>query len=132
MLVCVRRPTASLCIALLALNMVACTHIKRQEAQTVIQPGGGDVTMENVVGVTLKDGRDIRFDQKSRAFVRGDTLQAQVGKQPLAIPGSDLQRVWVQSTSKTKTTLLVIGITVVVLVVAAAASFASGPPLLLR
>lgn len=132
MLVRARRPVASLCIALLALNVVACTHIKRQEAQTVIQPGGGSVTIEKIVGVTLKDGRDIRFDKNSRPVVRGDSLQAEVGKQPLAIPVSDLQRVWVQSTSKTKTTLLVIGITVVVLVVAAAASFASGPPLMLR
>lgn len=73
--------------------------------------------MEKIVGVTLKDGRDIRFDEKSRAFVRGDTLQAQVGKQPLAIPVSDLQRVWVQSISKTRTTLAVIGITVGVLAV---------------
>jgi hypothetical protein len=132
MLVRARRPIASLCIALLALNVVACTHIEQHEAQTVLHPGRGDVTMENVVGVTLKDGRDIRFDAKPRAFVRGDSLQAQVGKQPLAIPVSDLQRVWVQSTSKAKTTLLVIGLTVGVLAIAAAASVGSGPPLLLR
>ena len=132
MLVRARRPIASLCIALLALNVVECTHIRREEPQTVIQPGGGSVTMEKIVGVTLKDGRDIRFDKNSRPVVRGDSLQAEVGKQLLAIPVSDLQRVWVQSISRTGTTLLVIGITVVVLAVAAAASFASGPPLLLR
>lgn len=127
-----RRPVASLCIALLALNVIACAHIKREEAQTVIRPGEGIVTMEKIVGVTLKDGRDIRFDNNSRPVLRGDSLQAEVGKQPLAISVSDLQRVWVQSTSKAKTTLMVIGLTVVVLVVAAAASFASGPPVLLR
>lgn len=132
MLVRARRPIASLCFALLALNVVGCTHIRREEPQTVIQPGGGSVTMKRIVGVTLKDGRDIRFDKNSRPVVHGDTLQAQVGKQPLAIPVSDLQRVWVQSRSRTGTTLLVIGITVVVLAVAAAASFASGPPLWLR
>jgi hypothetical protein len=132
MLVRARRPIASLCIALLVLNVVECTHIRREEPQTVIQPGGGSVTMEKIVGVTLKDGRDIRFDKNSRPVVRGDSLQAEVGKQPLAIPVSDVQRVWVQSTSRTGTTLLVIGITLIVLAVAAAASVASGPPLLLR
>lgn len=112
MLVRARRPIASLCIALLALNVVACTHIKRQEAQTVIQPGGGDVTKKNIVGVTLRDGRGIRFDEKSRAILRGDTLQAQVGQQPLAIPVSDLQQVWVQSVDNTRTSFLVLGILV--------------------
>ena len=132
MLVRTRRPIASLCIALLALNVVGCAHIQREEPQTVIQPGGGSVTMDKIVGVTLKDGRDIRFDKNSRPVLRGDSLQAEVGKQPLTIPVSDLQQVWVQSTSRTGTILLVIGLTVIVLVVAAAASFSSGPPLLLR
>jgi hypothetical protein len=125
MLVRARRPIASLCIALLALNVVECTYIKLEEAQTVIQPSGGSVKMEKIVGVTLKDGRDIRFDKNSRPVVRGDSLQAEVGKQPLAIPVSDLQRVWVQSINKTRTTILVIGVTVVVLAVAAAFAAAS-------
>ena len=81
--------------------------------------------MEKIVGVTLKDGRDIRFDKNSRPVVRGDSLQAEVGKQPLAIPVSDLQRVWVQSINKTRTTILVIGVTVVVLAVFAAVVAAS-------
>ena len=122
MLVRARRPIASLCIALLALNVVECTYIKLEEAQTVIQPSGGSVKMEKIVGVPLKDGRDIRFDKNSRPVVRGDSLQAEVGKQPLAIPVSDLQRVWVQSINKTRTTILVIGVTVVVLAVAAASA----------
>ena len=122
MLVRVRRPTASLCIPLLALNMVACTHIKREEAQTAIQPVGSNVKMEKIVGVTLKDGRDIRFDRNSAAVLRGDTLQAIVGKQPLVIPVSDLQQVWVQSISTTKTTILAI---VVVMIVGMISSLAS-------
>jgi hypothetical protein len=132
MLVRARRPIASLCLALLALNVVDCVHIKHVDAQTVIQPGGETVRIEKIVGVTLKDGRDIRFDKGSRPIVRGDSLQAEVGKQPMAIPVSDLQRVWVQSTDKTRTTMLAIGVAVVVLAVAAAASVASGPPLLFR
>ncbi len=125
MLIRARRPTAFICIALLALNLVACTHITQHEAQTVIQPSGAGVPMEKVVGVTLKDGREIRFDKDSRPVVRGDSLQAEVGKQPLAIPVSDLQGVWVQSISRTKTTFLVVGLTVVALTVAAAAAAAS-------
>jgi hypothetical protein len=122
MLVRVRRPIASRCIALLALNMVACTHIKREEAQTVIQPVGSNVKMERIVGVTLKDGRDIRFDRNSSPVLRGDTLLAFVGRQSLPIPVSDLQQVWVQSISPTRTTILAI---VVVTVVGMIASFAS-------
>ena len=50
------RSTASLAIALLTLNMVmvACTHIKREEAQTAIQPVGSKLKMERIVGVTLR------------------------------------------------------------------------------
>lgn len=116
MLATVRRPVASICVALMALSLVRCTYIKREEAQAVIQPGSGEVTMKKAVGVTLTDGRDIRFDAGTRAFVRGDTLHAQVGKEPLAVRVSDVQRVWVQSVDKTRTTLLVIGLAAVALV----------------
>jgi hypothetical protein len=122
MLLRVRRPTASLCIALLALNMISCTHVKREEAQTVIQPVGSNVKMQNLVGVTLKDGRDIRFDRNSYPVLRGDTLLALVGRQSLPIPVSDLQLVWVRSISPTRTTILGI---VVVTIVGMIASLAS-------
>ena len=109
MLLRARRPIGLLCIAVLA---VQCTHIKQEEAQTVLQSNAGKVTMKKVVGVTLKDGRDIRFDAKSLAFVRGDTLQAQVDKQQLGIPVADLQRLWVESVDNTRTSWLVLGILV--------------------
>ena len=102
-----RRPVASLCVALLALNLVQCTYVKPQEAQTIVRSGGQDA-MKKVVGVTLKDGRDIRFDAGTRASLRGDTLQAQVEKQPVAFPVSDLQQVWIKSVDGDRTTLLVI------------------------
>jgi hypothetical protein len=122
MLVRVRRPTASLCIALLALNMVACTHIKREEAQAVIQPVGSNVKMEKIVGVTLKDGRDIRFDRSSPPVLRGDTLQAIFGRQPFVIPVSDLQQVWVQSISATRTTILAVAGVMIVGMISSLAS----------
>ena len=117
MFVRARRPVASLCIALLALNVLTCSRVRREEAQTVIRPGEG-APKERIVGVTLKDGREIQFDESTRAFVSGDTLHAQVRKQPLAVPVSDLQRVWVRSVDKTRTTLAVIGITAGVLLTA--------------
>ena len=122
MLVRARRLTTSLCIALLALNTLACAHIEREEAQTVIRPNGGSAPMQKIVGVTLKDGRDIRFDRNSRAVVRGDSIQGEVGHQSLAVPLSDVQQVWVQSISKTRTTILAI---VGVLVVGIISSLAS-------
>jgi hypothetical protein len=112
MLAPARRPTASLCIALLALNAVGCHQINQREAQTVLQSNASADTLKKVVGVTLKDGRDIRFDAKTRAFVRGDTVQAQVEKQPMGIPVSDVQRLWVDSVNTTKTSWLVLGILV--------------------
>ena len=112
MLARARRPTASLCILLLALNSAGCHQINQRDAQTVLQSSASADTLKKVVGVTLKDGRDIRFDAKSRALVRGDTLQAQVEKQPVQIPVSDVQRLWVDSVNSTKTSWLVLGILV--------------------
>jgi hypothetical protein len=120
MLVRARRPVGSICIALLTLNLVQCTEIKREGVQPVIQPDRGDAAMKNVVGVTLKDGRDIRFDEKTRAILRGDTLQDQVSAQPLAIPVSDLQLLWVRTVNNTRTSFLVTGLLVVALVAFAA------------
>jgi hypothetical protein len=108
-----RRPVACLCIALLALNVVACTHIKQEEARTALQPGGS-VKAQNIAGVTLKDGREIRFDRNSRPDLRGDTLQAHVSRQPLAIAVTDVERVWVRSIDKTRTAILgIVAVTVI-------------------
>jgi hypothetical protein len=117
MLVHARRPTAFLCIALLAQNLVACHHITHEEPQTLIRPGGEGVPMEKVVGVTLKDGRDIRFDKNSRPVVRGDSLRAEFGNQPVTIPVSDVKQILVRSISTPRTTFLVVGLTAATLYV---------------
>jgi hypothetical protein len=111
-----RRPVAALCVALLALNLVECTYVRPQEAQTIAQSAKRDETMKKVVGVTLKDGSDIRFDAGTRASLRGDTLQAQVREQPVTFPVSDLQQLWIKSVDGDRTTLLVIVLIVVGLV----------------
>jgi hypothetical protein len=69
--------------------------------------------MKKVVGVTLKDGSEIRFDAGTRASLRGDTLQAQVAQQPVAFPVSNLQQVWIKSVDGDRTTLLIIVLLVV-------------------
>lgn len=115
-----RRPVSSLCIALLALNVVACAHVKREDAQTVLQPGGGNVRRDKIVGVTLKDGREIPVDERSHPVVRAGSLQIVVAKQPLTIPVSDLREVWVRSIDRTRTTMLVAGLTFGVLAYLAA------------
>ena len=119
-----RRPVASLCIALLVFNMIACKTVKRQEAETILRQGGQGPTTEKIVGATLKDGREFRFDDMPRPFVRADTLRAAVAKQPREIPVADLQRVWVQSVSKGRTTLAGIGVAFGVLGAAVAANIA--------
>ncbi len=53
MLARARRPTALLCIALLALNAVGCHQVNQREAQTVLQSGTSADTMKKVVGVIL-------------------------------------------------------------------------------
>ncbi|HEY8830933.1 MAG TPA: hypothetical protein VIM21_00360 [Gemmatimonadaceae bacterium] len=106
-----RRPVASLCIALLAMNLVDCHTVTKKEAAAVI-PRPDSSRTENIVGVTLKDGSEIKFDDKPRATYDADTLRAYAGKQPQAIPVSNLQRVWVKTTDKGRTTLLVLGLSV--------------------
>lgn len=115
MFVRTRRRVGSLCLALLALNVVACSQIKRQGAQSVIPAGGDSVRLDNVVGVVLKDGREMRFEASSRTVVIEDSLRVVVGKQPQAIPVSEIRDVWVRSINKKRTTLLVLGLTLPVL-----------------
>jgi len=119
-----RRAVACLSIGVLALNQVSCYRITREEPRTII-PNGGSDPMERVVGVTLKDGRDIQFDRNSHPIVRRDTIMVDVGKQPLTIPVSDVQRVWVLSVSKTPTVLVVLGAVVIALFIASLIAFQS-------
>ena len=107
-----RRPVASLCIPLLALNIVDCHQITQQEARTVIPADGTTVRTDRIRGVTLNDGRQIQFDKNPQAYVLRDSLRANANGQPTAIAVSDVQRVWLESIDKGRTTLLVIGTTV--------------------
>jgi hypothetical protein len=119
-----RRPVACLCITLLAFN-VGCHQTTQQEPRTVIPADGSTPRSEHIRGVTLNDGRQIQFDKQPAAQVVRDTLRANVQGQPTVIPVSDVQRVWIESTNKTKTSLLVLGVTVAALAGLMAVAIAS-------
>jgi hypothetical protein len=120
-----RRPVASLCIALLALNVVDCYRTTQRETRTVIPADGTTAAMWRIRGVTMNDGRSIQFDRGELPGVLRDTLRANVQGKPTVIPVSDVQRVWVESLNKTRTTFAVIGTTLGVLVIAGAVALAT-------
>jgi hypothetical protein len=107
-----RRPVASLCIVLLAFNVVGCHHTTQQPPRTVIPADGRIAQNDQIRGVTLNDGRVIKFDKKPPAEMARDTLRANVQGQPTMIPVSDIQRVWIESYSGARTTFLILGVTV--------------------
>jgi hypothetical protein len=102
-----RRPVAILSLLLLLLN--TCYNVRKQPIGTVIQPNGTVSVTERIVGVTLNDGREISFDRNPSAVIRGDSFYATVNRTTFVIPVSEVQRVWVESIDKTKTTLAVFG-----------------------
>ena len=123
MLLRLRRPVAALSL-LLWLN--TCVSVRQQPASEVIQP---DRTVtEKIVGVTLNDGRQIRFDQKSEVVITNDSLWTLVGHQSFHVPVSDVQRVWVERVNKTKTTIAVLGLALAVVAIIGAASGGDDPP----
>lgn len=124
MLKTARRPVACLCLALLAFN-VGCYHTTQEPPGTVIPADGRVVTNDRIRGVTLNDGRVIQFDKKPPAEIARDTLRANVQGQLTMVPVSDIQRVWIESVSSTRTSFLVIGVTAAVLLGVMAIAIAS-------
>jgi hypothetical protein len=87
----------------------------------VIRPDGG-IGRNKIVGATLTDGRELRFDINSSTLVRADTLRTSVDKQPTRIAVSNLREVWVESTSVKKTALLLVGLGALYLAIGAMAA----------
>ena len=110
MLGSVRRPVATLCLALLAFQVTACHRQARRETASVIKPGVDGAIRERVRGVTLRSGEAVRFDARSRTFVRQDTLWSTASGREYAVPVADVQRVWIESIDPVRTTLAVIGV----------------------
>lgn len=101
------RAGRNLAFACLALLTFGCTNIRRLDPPTVIRPDGG-IGRNKIVGATLKDGREIRFDINSSTYVSRDTLRGSASRQPTRIPVSDLQQVWVEFTNVKRTTVTVV------------------------
>ena len=120
-----RRPLASLCILALALDVSGCTRVRRREAGAVIKPGASGRVREHIVGVTLADGREIRFDPGAPVSVRNDSIFASEARLPYAVPVAGVQRVWVETTDPVRTTFAVIGITAGVLAAVVAVALAT-------
>ncbi len=119
MLARVRRPTSALCLALLAFN-VSCKSVKQRERTDVIPPGMSGALHQEIRGVTLRNGREIRFDSGVTAYVNNDTLHSLVRGLPSLVPVGDVQRVWITQTSPMRTTIAVIGVAVGVIAIAGA------------
>jgi hypothetical protein len=118
MLLPMRRSAAFACLALVT---GGCTSTRRLDPPTVIQPDGA-TGRHRIIGATLKDGRDMRFDVNASTVVRVDTLRTSVARQATLIPLADLQSVWVTSTNVKKTTLLLVGLGALYLAVGAMAA----------
>ena len=114
----VRRSVATLCLTVLALQAAGCTRTISRERTRVIPPGTTGTLAHHITGVTLRNGREVRFDARTPPFVNSDTLHAMVGREEFRAPLSDVQRVWVQSGDGPRTTYAVVGV--------AAATFVAG------
>jgi hypothetical protein len=113
-----RRAVAFVCLTVV---ISGCTTTRRVGPPTVNQ---ADVRSgrDKIVGATLNDGREIRFDKTPSTLFVGDTLSTSVDKQRTRFAVSDLREVWVKSPSAKKTTLLLVGIGALYLAVGALAA----------
>jgi hypothetical protein len=112
-----RRPIASLCMVALAFDVVSCHHVVQREADAGLRTGADNSVTEHVVGITLRDGREVRFSNPN-TVLRNDSLFANAGGLPYAVAMADVQRVWIQKIDPTRTTLAVIGVGVAAFAVA--------------
>jgi hypothetical protein len=105
-----RRPIASLCMLVLAFDVVSCHHVVKREADAGLKVNANSQPTEHVVGVTLNSGSEVRFDAHATTLLQRDSLFSAVGGQPYAVPMADVQRVWLEKIDPVRTTLAVIGV----------------------
>ena len=128
-----RRPIASLCMVVLALDLAACTRVKMLDTPELVYTGQTGTLNEHVLGVTLHDGREITFDEHMspdvrsapKAEVRNDSLFSQVAGRPYGVPLAQVQRVWIEYIDPLRTTAAVIGVVAGVLAVVVAVAIAT-------
>ena len=113
-----RRPTAALCVAVLSFQ-AACYSAKPQDPGAIIPAGTNGALNREVRRVTLRDGSEVRFDAKARAFVNNDTLYSLVRGERYGVAVKDVQRVWIESMDRGRSTVAIIGASLAVVGVAA-------------
>ena len=109
MLARARRPVASLCLAVLAFDVVSCHHVVQKAPTPDVLANEDGTTKERIVGVTLYDGRAVRFDPGTPSRIANDSLFSLVAGQPFGVAVSDVQRLWLEKIDPLATTILVIG-----------------------
>ena len=97
------------------------TKLEKVEVSAVKAPA-----QEQIVGVTLKDGREVSFDPPG-GIVRNSAIEATVGAVPFKTALSDVDRIWLerQETSAIRTVGLTTAIVVGAVVVAAGIALAT-------
>lgn len=120
-----RRPIASLCVVVLAFDVVSCHHVVKRDAGAGLPVNADNQPTEHVVGVTLTSGREIRFDAGAVTRLERDTLFSSAAQQPVVVPMHDVQRLWLEKIDPTRTTLAVIGTGAAVFAVAVAVLLAA-------
>ena len=113
-----RRPVATLCLVVLAFDVVSCHHTVQRDAAAGLKLKPDSQPVEHLVGVTLNDGRVILFDKQVVTTLERDTLFSFVSLKPVAVPMADVQRLWLESIDPARTTLAVIGTAAAVFAVA--------------
>ncbi|HUI55368.1 MAG TPA: hypothetical protein VLY04_10375 [Bryobacteraceae bacterium] len=103
-----RSAVALLCCGALLFATTNC-HTKKIAKIDVAQ--APSVAHDRLVGVTTKDGQDVRFDEPG-GVIAGDQVTANVNRTAYSIPLSQVQRLWVErrGISTVRTIGLAVGI----------------------
>ena len=91
------------------LDSVDKVWVTRGREQRRISPSEVKNVGERVIGATMIDGGDMRFDDLG-GYVRSDTVFAMQKGEPVRLPMDQVQRLWVRKSDPGKTALAVIGV----------------------
>lgn len=124
-----QRPIAVLVLLALVPHFTGCVSTKREEIPPGdVPPAVKDQTAvnERIVGVTTLEGRVVMFDLPGARIVN-DTVFGSAQTEAIAIPISEVQRVWVErkQTNVAGSIFLVVGIAVTVLAIATVIALAT-------
>jgi hypothetical protein len=110
----------------ISLDSVDKVWVTRGRDLRWIRPSEVREVGERVIGATMTDGTDVRFDSLG-GYVRSDTVFAMQKGEPVRLPLNQVQRLWLRKTDSGKTALAVIGVSLLASVALAAATKESCP-----